>query len=50
MLSRSNDREGAAALLGALEADPQVQIIPLTNRLYHEAFGLFLPGPTKSGA
>ena len=35
MLSKQRYREGAAALLGALEADPQVRIIPLTNQLYH---------------
>ena len=46
-LSKQRYREGAATLLGALEADPQVRIIPLTNQLYHEALGLFQTRPDK---
>jgi predicted nucleic acid-binding protein len=46
-LSKQRYREGAATLLGALEADPQVHIIALTNQLYHQAVGLFRARPDK---
>jgi uncharacterized protein len=40
-LAKHRYREGAVALLGALESDPHVQIVSLTTQLYHEALHLF---------
>ncbi len=40
-LSRLRHRAAAIALLEALEADPSVGIVPLTEALYSQAFELF---------
>jgi len=46
-LSKRRYREGSASLLAALETDPQVRIMSLTNQLYHEALHLFRTRPDK---
>jgi len=46
-LSKQRYREGAVALLGALEVDPQVRIISLTDQLYQQALNLFRTRPDK---
>ena len=40
-LSKKRYREAAGELLDALEQDPQVDIVPLTEDLYQQALGLF---------
>jgi len=46
-LSKKRYRSAATELLDALEQDPQVQIIPLTEKLYKQAFNLFRKRPDK---
>ena len=46
-LAKQRHREGGATLLAALEADPSVRIISLTNQLDHEALRLFGARPDK---
>ena len=46
-LSRQRFRQGAARLLAAFEADPMVEIIPLSEELYTQAFDLFRSRPDK---
>ena len=40
-LSKKRYREAAGELLDALEQDPQVEIVPLTEELYQQALALF---------
>lgn len=40
-LSKKRYREAAGELLDALEQDPQVEIVPLTEELYQQALSLF---------
>ena len=40
-LSKQRYRVAAVQLLSSLESDPKVEITPLTNDLYHQAFDLF---------
>lgn len=40
-LAKLRYRSSAAAILASLEADPLVEIVPLTDELYHEAFQLY---------
>lgn len=46
-LSKSRYRQAAVALLSALEADPTVGIVPLTEEIYWEAFSLYANRPDK---
>jgi predicted nucleic acid-binding protein len=46
-LAKERYREAAGALLSSLEADPNVQIVSLTNQLYREALRLFQSRPDK---
>ena len=46
-LSRQRYREAAVQLLEALEQDPQVECVPLTDELYQQAFELFRSRPDK---
>lgn len=46
-LSRQRYREAAVQLLEALEQDPQVECVPLTDELYRQAFELFRSRPDK---
>lgn len=46
-LSRRRYREAAVQLLEALEQDPQVECVPLTDELYRHAFDLFRNRPDK---
>ena len=46
-LSRQRYRPAAIELLAALEHDPQVERVPLTNELYRQAFELFHSRPDK---
>ena len=41
-LSKLRYRAAAVEILNALEADPNIEIIPLSEALYHRAFELFL--------
>lgn len=40
-------RAGAVKLLQSLEADPTVEILPLTDELYRSAFALYASRPDK---
>ena len=40
-LSKQKYRSAAIQLLESLEADPNIEIVPLTNELYNAAFQLF---------
>jgi predicted nucleic acid-binding protein len=40
-LSKQRYRSAAIQLLESLEADPNIEIVPLTNELYNAAFQLF---------
>ena len=40
-LAKLRYRSSAARILTSLEADPSVEIVPLTDELYHEAFQLY---------
>ena len=46
-LARQRYRSAAAQLLDALEHDPQVECVPLTDDLYQQAFELFRNRPDK---
>lgn len=46
-LSRLRFRQGAIRLLESLEADPSVEIIPLSEDLYARAFALYRARPDK---
>ncbi len=46
-LSRQRHRAAAIKLLDALEADPAVEIVPLSERLYARAFKLYRERPDK---
>ena len=46
-LSRKRYRDAAVQLLEALEQDPQVECVPLTDELYQQAFELFRSRPDK---
>ena len=46
-LSKPRYRQAAVRLLNALELDPQVEIIPLTEELYGRAFQLYRERPDK---
>jgi predicted nucleic acid-binding protein len=46
-LSRMRYRQAAIALLDALEADPLVEIIPLSEKLFADAFELFRERPDR---
>ena len=48
-LSRERHRTAAVRLLEALEADPDVGIVPLTESLYAQAVALFQDRPDKEG-
>lgn len=41
-------REAAVALLDAIENDPKIRVVPLTNDLYHQALDLFRDPPDKA--
>lgn len=47
VLSRVRYREAAVQLLEALEHDPQVECVPLTEELYQQALELFRIRPDK---
>ena len=40
-LSKRRFRAAAVELLSSLEADPSVEVVPLSSELYTEAFGLY---------
>jgi len=40
-LAKLRHRSSAARILTSLEADPLVEIVPLTDELYHEALQLY---------
>jgi len=40
-LSKQTHRQAAVAIMGALEEDPSVKIVPLTEELYKQAFELY---------
>ena len=46
-LSRQRHRDAAITLLDALEADPNVEIIPLSEQLYTRALRLYRERPDK---
>jgi predicted nucleic acid-binding protein len=46
-LARQRYRAAAASLLQALEADPTVEILPLSVNLYSQALQLFISRPDK---
>ena len=46
-LSKQRYRQDALELLTALERDGQVEIVPLTENLYEQAFDLFRRRPDK---
>ena len=46
-LSKQRYRQAAVELLTALEQDGQVEIVPLTENLYEQAFDLFCRRPDK---
>ena len=46
-LAKLRYRAAAILLLGALEADPSVDIVPVSETLYAEAFRLYLSRPDK---
>jgi uncharacterized protein len=46
-LSRQRYRDAASQLLEALERDPQVERVPLTDGIYQEALALFRSRPDK---
>ena len=46
-LSKQRYRQAALELLTALEQDGQVEIVPLTENLYEQAFDLFCRRPDK---
>lgn len=46
-LSKRRFRHAAVALLQALESDPKVEIMPISQELYDKAFALFRQRPDK---
>lgn len=46
-LSKLRYRSAAIRLLGAREADPKVEIVPMSRRLYAQAFKLYKERPDK---
>jgi uncharacterized protein len=46
-LSKERYRQAAVMLLNSLEADPKVEIVPLTEELYSQAFELYRERPDK---
>jgi len=46
-LSKERYRQAAVMLLNSLEADSKVEIIPLTEELYGQAFDLYCKRPDK---
>lgn len=46
-LAKQRYRRAATALLQALERDPNVEIVPLTEALYHRAMEWYLSRPDK---
>lgn len=46
-LSKPRYRSAAVALLDALDADPRVEIVPVTEALYTQALALFRARPDK---
>jgi uncharacterized protein len=46
-LSKQRFRAAAVSLLDALEADPNVEIVPFSEELYHRAFQLYCERPDK---
>ena len=46
-LSRQRYRRAAVKLLNSLEADPNVEIVPLSQQLYTRAFQLYCSRPDK---
>lgn len=46
-LSRLRHRSAALHLLRAIEGDPRIQIVPVGDDLYHEAFDLYASRPDK---
>jgi predicted nucleic acid-binding protein len=46
-LSKQPHRQAAVELLESLEQDPSVEIIPLTEELYKQAFELYQQRPDK---
>jgi predicted nucleic acid-binding protein len=46
-LAKQRYRQAAAALLSALEEDPNVEIVPLDESLYERAFELYRQRPDK---
>jgi uncharacterized protein len=46
-LSRQRHRSAAVRLLEALEADPQIEIIPFSEQLYTQALQLYRERPDK---
>ncbi len=47
-LANPRYRKAVAVLLESLEKDPRVEIIPLSEQLYHRAFELFKQRPDKA--
>lgn len=47
-LSKQHYRQTAIKLLHALEADPQVEIIPISEQLYQRGFQLYRNRPDKN--
>src|SRR5947209_193708 len=46
-LAKLRYRQAAVSLLSALEHDPNVEIVPLTDELYQQAFELYRSRPDK---
>jgi predicted nucleic acid-binding protein len=46
-LARLRHREAAIRLLEAIDSDPQVEIVPLSDDLYRQAFDLYRSRPDK---
>src|SRR5437868_937265 len=46
-LAKQRHRQMAYALLAALAADPQVEIVPVSEQLYQQGFRLFRERPDK---
>lgn len=46
-LSKPRHRQAALKLLQAIEADPNIKIMPLTEKLYKQAFDLYCNRPDK---
>src|SRR5438128_700479 len=46
-LAKQRYRAAAATLLSALEADPNIEVVPLSESLYNRAFELYRERPDK---